>query len=92
MKTEKNKKIGVLIMFLGLAGSFFLFEVFHLYGVALDFKNVLLLFKIIFAIAFLLFGLYFGLLFYGGKKIANQIGIGLSIFLVISFLVGGLLH
>jgi hypothetical protein len=48
--------------------------------------------RVIVTDAFLLVGLYCGLYFYGGKKLANQIGGGLAILLTVAYIVGFLLH
>ena len=92
MQSDENKKKGVLFMFLGILGFFLCFEIFHLSGAGLDSKNIPLLIKMIFTTAFIPAGLYFGLLYYAGKKPANQIGGGATIFLIIGYILGFLLH
>jgi hypothetical protein len=86
------KKLGVLIMALGSLTFFFLFWLFRLDGVILDFKNTALFLKILVATAVLPVSLYFGLYFYSGRRLANQIAGGVAAFLVICFLLGFLLH
>jgi hypothetical protein len=92
MQSERNKKIGLIIMSLGAIGFFGFFIYFNLSGAALDSKNIPLLVKIIFTTAFLPAGLYFGLYFTSGKKLALQIGGGGALFLIIAYILGFLLH
>jgi hypothetical protein len=92
MQTDANKKRGVVIMCLGALGFFFFFGYFHLSGAILDYKDIPLLLKMILTTAFLPAGLYVGLRFYGGNRLATQIGGGLTVFLVIGFILGFLLH
>ena len=79
-------------MLVGLIVSFCFLWFFKLDGVAVDYKNPLLLLKFISPTISLIAGLYFGLRFISGKKIANQIGAGLAGLLVIAYVVGLLLH
>jgi hypothetical protein len=88
MQTEKNKKIGLLILITGTIGFFLFSYFFHLFGSKVEFKNPFYLLKMIFTDSFLLGGLYFGLYFANGKKIAGQISGALLLFLVIAFIVG----
>lgn len=88
MQTGKNKKIGVVIMFLGLTLCIFFLWYFKFDGVKIDFTNKLVLLKSLVPIFSLILGLYFGLYFYGGKRIANQIGGGIIIFVIIGYLLG----
>ena len=92
MQTNKNKKIGLLILCLAALGFFFFFWRFNLENVSLNEATNLKLLQMIFTNAFLPAGLYFGLYFAHSKKLANQIGGGLVIFLIIAYILGFLLH
>lgn len=92
MQTEKNKIMGLVLMFLGIAGFFFFFWYFQLNGAKLDEKNIPLLLKMIFTTFFPLLCLYFGLYFSHTKKLANQIVGSLVVFLIVAFILGSLLH
>jgi ethanolamine transporter EutH len=91
MKPEiQNKKKSLLSLVISAVFFIFFFTIFHLDGVKLDYKNLLLLIKIIFTIAILLAGLYYALYFYSGKKVANKVGAGMAIFLIVAFALAGL--
>jgi len=79
-------------MFLGFVASCFFIWFFRLNGQVVDFKDKALVLKFIFASAFLPVGLYVGLLFYGGKKIAIQLGGGLGFLMVLAYAIGFLIH
>jgi hypothetical protein len=89
---QRNKRIGVLIMFFGFVICCFFIWFFKLSGQIVDFTNLGLVLKFMFASAFMPLGLYVGLLFYGDKKVAVQLGGGLGLLLVLSYVVGFLLH
>lgn len=72
-----------------IAISFLLLDYFNLFGSKIDGKNIL---KAVLATAIPLGGLYFCLYFVHSKKLANQIGGGLAVFLVIAYILGFLLH
>jgi hypothetical protein len=92
MQSQKNKWIGVGIMMLGLlVGAFFVWF-FKLDGKVIDFNDPSLVMESIIMVSCPIIGLYFGLLFYGGKKIAFQLGGGLGVLLVLAYVIGFLLH
>lgn len=88
MKTNKQKWIGVFIMFLSLITCFFFLWFFKLDGIVIDYKNTSLLLKMVFATSLLPIGLYLGLYFCHSKKLAIQIGWGSALFLATSFIFG----
>ena len=92
MQSDKSKWIGVGIMVFGLIVSAFFFWYFKLDGQVIDFTNPLLVLKSIIVACSLIIGLYFGLLFYGGKKIALQLGGGLALLGALSYVIGFLLY
>jgi len=92
MQTQKNKIFGVLVMFVCILVFFFLFAYFKLDGASLSEATLTELLKMIVTTAFLPAGLYLGLYFYSGKKLANQIGGGATLFLIAAYILGLLLH
>jgi hypothetical protein len=92
MRDQKNKWIGVIIMVISAAAFFSLYVYFGFDGGKIDHKNWTSIIKLLFTVFLLPFGLYFGLLFYGGKKIALQLGGGLGLLLALSFILGFLLY
>ena len=91
-ETTKNKKIGLLIMCLATIGFFFFFAYFDQSGTEIQYRNLNYMLKTITTTAFLPLGLYFGLYFYGGKKLAMQIGGWLALLLILSYLIGFITH
>jgi hypothetical protein len=89
---QKNKRIGVLIMLIFAVAFFALYSYFGLSGGAINYQNTSSTIKLLATVALLPLGLYLGLLFYGGRRIALQLGGGLALLLVFSYLVGFLLH
>jgi apolipoprotein N-acyltransferase len=89
---QKNKWTGVIIMCFGFVACCFLIWLFNLSGQTIDFKDPALVLKFILASATLPIALYFGLLFYGGKKIALQLGGGLGVLMAFAYLLGFLIH
>jgi hypothetical protein len=79
-------------MCIGLLAAAFCFCYFQLDGKIIDFANPKLVLKVIVTTLCLVIGLFFGLLFAAGKKVAVQLGGGLAVLLVISYVVGFLLH
>lgn len=79
-------------MFLGLIGFGFFYWYFDQAGARVEYRNVNSMLEILISFSFLIVGLYFGLYFYSGKKLANQIGGGSLLFLVIAYILGFLLH
>lgn len=92
MQSQNDKWVGVGIMLLGLMVGAFFFWYFKLDGKVIDFNDTSLVLKSIITVSSLIIGLYFGLLFYGGKKIALQLGGGLGLLLILSYVIGYLLH
>lgn len=92
MPTKEDKKIGLLIMCLGIAAAIFFFWFFKFDGVVIDARNPVLVMKFLLTVLCLIAGLYFGLRFVSGKKAAAQIGGGLVIFMLIAFTIGFLRH
>ena len=92
MQIKKNKKIGVLIMVLGLLVTVFLYFYFNLWGAKIEYRNLPFVLKVLLADFFLPVGLYFGLYFSHSKKLALQIGGGLTVLLIVGYLVGLLIH
>lgn len=92
MPNKEDKKKGLIIMLLSAAVFIFLFSYFNLSGAKISNENIPLLLKALFTVAVLIFGLWFGLYFTSGKKIAAQIGGGLTIFMLITFVIGFLIH
>jgi hypothetical protein len=92
MQTEKNKKIGLLIMISGLLMFVLISFRLDLFGSKIEYRNLAFVVKMFFADIFLILGLYFGLYFSTSKKLANQIGGGMAIFLVVAYILGFFLH
>jgi hypothetical protein len=89
---QRNKRIGLGIMCIGLLAAAFCFWHFQLDGKVVDFADSKLVLKVIVTTLCLVIGLFFGLLFAAGKKVALQLGGGLALLLVISYVVGFLVH
>jgi hypothetical protein len=89
---QKNKWIGLAIMFIGLLTTVFFFSYFKLDGKIVDFAEPSLVLKAILTTLCLIVGLYFGLYFAAGKKVASQIGGGLGLLMALSYVIGFLLH
>jgi hypothetical protein len=89
---QNNKWIGALITLIFSVVFFALYSNFELSGGAIDYQNTSSSTKLLATVALLPLGLYLGLLFYGGKRIALQLGGGLALLLVFSYLAGFLLH
>jgi hypothetical protein len=79
-------------MFLGFILCCFFIWFFSLSGQTIDYTNPELVLKFVFASAFIPLGLYFGLLFYGGKRIAIQLGGGLGLLMALSYVIGFFLY
>lgn len=92
MQTEKNKKIGLGILAFSFLGMFFFLDFFNLYGQKISYQNKSLLLEAVFTFGILLIGLYFGLYFTNGKKLANQIGGGMMLFLILAFVFSLMFH
>lgn len=93
MDQQKNKQIGVLIMILGAVA--FIVSFVYFFGSStgtIEYGNLSYILKLAFTLSLAVLGLYFGLLFYGGKRIAIQLGGGLGFLLVLSYVIGYLLH
>lgn len=65
---------------------------FNQSGTKIEYRNLNYILKMVLTYGIALSSLYFGLYFYHGKKIAMQIGGGLALLLIISFILGFLLH
>ena len=89
---QKKKWIGILIMLISAVAFFSLYGYFGLSGGAIDYQNTPSTIKLLVTISLLPLGLYFGLLFYGGKRIALQLGGGLGLLMVLAYLIGFLVH
>ena len=87
MKTDKQKILGVFVMFLSLLAFFSFFIHFNFDGATPDVENIPLALKIVFTMAIIPIGLYAGLYLYAGKTIANQIGGGMGILLILALLI-----
>jgi hypothetical protein len=92
MQSEKNKKIGLGIMLLGFLGSIFFFWYFKLNGEVINYRNTPVFLGFILGFLSLLIGLYFGFYFYGGKKLANQIGGGFALLFLVACIFSFLFH
>ena len=92
MQAAKNKEIGVLIMTLGVMAFAYLFWYFELDGSVIDYNDTSLVLKMVLTSSSLPLGLYFGLYFYGGKRLAAQIGEGLALLMFLGYVIGFFLH
>ena len=92
MQTEKNKKIGLLILCLATLGFFFCIFYFNQSGSLIEYRDRTYMIKMIITYAFIPIGLYFGLLFTSGKKLATMIGGGMTLLLIIGLILGVILH
>jgi hypothetical protein len=93
MESQNSKRIGVLIMALGAIGFFYSFIYFFGSSTgSIEYETLSYMLKLTLTLAFAVLGLYFGLLFYGGRKIALQLGGRLALLLVVAFLTGFFLH
>ena len=89
---DSDKKIGLLILVLTAMGVGFLIVYFNQSGTYIQYRDVAYMLKMVGTYGLLVVGLYVGLYFISGKKIANQIGGGLAILLILAYIVGRLLH
>ena len=80
MQAEKDKKIGLLIMTLGIISFFVLLYFFRFIDAPIAYNDPINAVKMFFTFFFALFCFYFGLSFICGKKVALQIAGGLGIF------------
>lgn len=92
MQTDKNKKIGLAVMILGVLGFSFFFWYFKLDGAKIEYRNLEYVIKMLFTYSFIPAGLGFGLYFAHSKKFALQLGLGLEILIIIGYIIGFLIH
>jgi hypothetical protein len=92
MQPQRNKRIGVVIMFLATLAFFSCVIYFGQSGSAIAYTNIPYMIKMTATYAFLPIGLYCGLYFYSGKRLALQLGGSLALFLIAAFAVGAVLH
>jgi hypothetical protein len=91
MQPIKNKIIGLFILIDGIILSVLLLDQFKLVGISLDY-TLLTGLKLILSLLPSLIGLYIVILFSVNKKVAIQISVGLLAFLLVTVIVGSLLH
>ena len=92
MQTEKNKKIGLLILILGTVMFFISILFFGQSGTRVEYRNLNYMLKTFCSEGIIFLTLYFGLYFTSGKKLAIQISGGLLLLLSLAYLFGYLFY
>ncbi|MFA6306297.1 MAG: hypothetical protein WCV70_00570 [Patescibacteria group bacterium] len=88
----KNKRIGLIILCFTVIVFFLSILFFNQSGTYIQYKNLNYMVKMLIPYGLAILGLYFGLFFASGKKVANQVGIGLLTLLIIAYILGILIH